>query len=133
MLSKLGVIVILSIFLSACASQGATRKDYYGSGTGVNTNSNQFSNATVLGAAGAVAGATLTKKSTLGAVIGGIVGYYSGRALDVHERAEVEEKLAIGSTDCGYSAQKSGNDRNGSYQQTANSRKIVAGYKADCN
>ena len=133
MLNKLGVIFLLSVFLSACASQGVTKRDYYGSGTGVSTGSNQLSNSTVLGAAGAVVGASLTKKSALGAVIGGIVGYYSGRALDIHEQAQAEEKLAIGTTDCGYSAQKSGTDRNGRYQQTANSRKVVAGYKADCN
>lgn len=43
------------------------------------------------------------------------------------------QQAAIGRTDCGYSASKTGTDQNGNYQQTAKSHKVVKGYKADCN
>jgi hypothetical protein len=58
--------------------------------------------------------------------LGGAGGYYFGQSLD-------RRQAAIGVTDCGYSAHKTGQDYNGSYSQNARSSKRVSGYKQDCN
>jgi hypothetical protein len=86
-----------------------------------------YSNASILGGMGAILGSALTQNNpAIGMALGGGAGYYYGRSMD-------QRQSAIGTTDCGYSANKTGTDHNGNYSQSARSAKRVAGYKQDCN
>lgn len=86
-----------------------------------------YDNASILGGMGAVLGSALTQNNpAVGMALGGGAGYYFGRSMD-------RQQSAIGTTDCGYSANKTGQDYNGNYSQSARSSKRVSGYKQDCN
>jgi hypothetical protein len=86
-----------------------------------------YSNASILGGVGAILGSAMTQHNpAVGMALGGGAGYYFGRSMD-------QRQAAVGVTDCGYSANKTGQDYNGSYSQSARSSKRVAGYKQDCN
>ncbi|MEK7118650.1 MAG: hypothetical protein AAB869_03490 [Patescibacteria group bacterium] len=117
-----GAVLLVVMALTGCAT---TNGYEYGGGNGqVGATGN---NGAILGAVGAVLGSVLLKENQiLGAVIGGAAGYYGGEILDRRARA-------TGTTVCDYRANKSGSDGNGAYTQGAQSRKVVTGYKADCN
>ena len=77
------------------------------------------------GTAGAVLGSQITKAPVVGAVILGLTGYMFG---DYADKAEE----SIGRTTCDYQAHKTGADRNGRFDQTAQSSKTITGYGQDC-
>jgi hypothetical protein len=86
-----------------------------------------YNNAAILGGVGAILGSSMTQRNpAVGAALGGGAGYYFGRSMD-------QRQAAVGVTDCGYSANKTGHDRNGNYSQSARSSRRIAGYKQDCN
>ncbi len=134
------VISTFAVFLVCSTSSIAGCRDYYGSGTncGYSSGSIPFSNASILGVGGSVLGGALYKSNpAAGAILAGVPLYYLGRNIDQREdysRAQrIAEAEAVGYTDCGYSAQKTGIDPNGAFRQSAQSGKRIVGYKQSCN
>ena len=125
-------------FLSIVVLSGCASTPQYTSIGGSNAHNARQSNpgisgrntgAVLGGAAGAAAASVANTKpavTVFATVAGAVVGAFLGDKYD-------QEKAAIGTTDCGYSARKNGTDGNGTYNQTARSQKSVPGYKADCN
>ena len=77
------------------------------------------------GTAGVLVGSQLKRAPVVGAVILGLTGYIWGDHADKTE-------AAIGTTTCDYHAHKTGSDRNGTFDQTAQSEKTIPGYGEDC-
>ncbi|GEM_PF-5156054 len=132
-MKKYLVLVVLSIvFLGGCAT--TPQYTNIGGSSGYNRQNSSVINGrntgAVLGGVAGAAAASMTKTTPavglLMTVVGAVTGGFFGNQYD-------ERAAAVGTTDCGYSAQKSGTDRNGNYYQTAGSHKTVSGYKADCN
>lgn len=132
---------LLTLVLQGCAGMEPSRPNYYGSGDGRHTTQSSSLNnsALTLGTVSAAAAAMVTKgENRLPAVVGAFaLGNYLGFKFDQQEedarQARFAQAMAIGYTNCGYKANKTGKDANGDYSQTARSSKTVPGYKADCN
>ena len=109
MLKKILLIVIITISaisITGCGMAPLKKSELYGT-------------------AGVVLGSQLKNAPVVGAVILGLTGYIFGDYADKTEEA-------IGTTTCEYNAHKTGSDKNGRYNQTAESSKTIPGYGEDC-